>query len=96
MTTGTINPARPAEQSARPALSRAKLADNVDVVIETFLGGANMTIGELNALNADDVVTLDCPLNALVELRVNGVPIGCGELVAVGDKFGVRITMLAP
>ncbi|MBC7768234.1 MAG: FliM/FliN family flagellar motor switch protein [Phycisphaerales bacterium] len=86
----------PRDGAGAGASLRANLADNVDVAIETFLGGANMNIGELNALLAGGVVTLDCALNALVELRVNGVPIAHGELVAVGDKFGVRITTLAP
>lgn len=78
------------------AALRGVLVDNVDVVVETFIGASSMTIGELNALEPQSVVTLDCPLNTLVELRVNGAVVAHGELVAVGDKFGVRITALAP
>ncbi len=78
-----------------PSLRNA-LVSNVDVAIETFIGAAIMTIGELNALQPGGVVALDAALNQLVELRVNGVTIAHGELVAVGDKFGVRITSLSP
>jgi flagellar motor switch protein FliN len=75
---------------------RGALVSKVDVAIETFLGGVSMTIGELNALQPGGVVTLDAALNQLVELRMNGVTIAHGELVAVGDKFGVRVTSLSP
>lgn len=76
--------------------SRSALIDAVGVTVETYLGAAPMTVAELNALQKDGVVTLDAALNAPVELRVNGVAIARGELVAVGDKFGVRITALSP
>src|SRR5262245_16206190 len=82
-------------QGGLPGL-RGALVSNVDVAIETFIGGASMTIGELNALQPGGIVALTAALNELVELRVNGVTIAHGELVAVGDKFGVRITSLAP
>lgn len=75
---------------------RGALVSNVDVAVETYLGGATMTVGELNALQPGGVIALDAALNQLVELRLNGVTIAHGELVAVGDKFGVRIASLAP
>jgi flagellar motor switch protein FliN len=71
------------------------LLGNVDVKVETYLGETSMTVGQLNALKAGGVIKLDATLNELVELRVNGVTIAHGELVAVGDKFGVRITSVA-
>ncbi|MBL7358791.1 FliM/FliN family flagellar motor switch protein, partial [Escherichia coli] len=39
--------------------------------------------------------TLDAQLNTPVELRLNGVAVARGELVAVGEKFGVRLTEIA-
>ena len=72
------------------------LLDAVDVRVETFLGETQMTVAQLNALKAGGVITLDAPLSELVELRVNGVTIAHGELVTVGDQFGVRITSVAP
>lgn len=75
---------------------RGTLVSNVDVDVETYLGSATMTIGELNALQPGGVIPLDAALNQLVELRLNGVTIAHGELVAVGDNFGVRIVSLAP
>jgi flagellar motor switch protein FliN len=74
---------------------RTSLIDAVGVTVETYLGAARMTVAELNALQEGGVVRLEAALNAPVELRVNGLAIARGELVAVGDKFGVRITSLA-
>jgi flagellar motor switch protein FliN len=71
------------------------LIDAVGVTVETYLGAAQMTVAELNALQGGALVPLDQALNALVELRVNGLTIARGELVAVGDKFGVRIVAVS-
>lgn len=72
-----------------------KLIDSVEVILDAVLGKATMTVAELTALKADDVLTLDSALNASVELRLNGAPVARGELVAVGDKFAVRLTEIA-
>jgi len=66
----------------------------VGIALEAMLGEAHMTVGELRALGTDDVVTLDLPLNGSLRLLLNGVLVARGELVAVGDKFGVRLTEL--
>src|SRR4051812_5889101 len=74
-----------------PRLS-SRLIENVGVELEAFLGAAAMTVAELTALTPGSVVALDAQLNAAVELRLNGVAVARGELVAVGDKFGVRLS----
>ena len=71
------------------------LFENVDVKVETFVGETRLTVSQLNTLKAGGIVPLDASLNEMVELRVNGVTIAHGELVAVGDRFGVRIVKLA-
>lgn len=68
--------------------------DHVSVEIEAVLGASSMTIGELRALAKDDVVQLAASLADPVELRVNGRTIGVGEIVAVGECFGIRITRI--
>jgi len=78
-----------ADEAARVS---TRLLGNVPVQLEAFVGGARMTVAELAALAADSVVTLDAPLNQAVELRLNDHAVARGELVAVGDRFGVRIS----
>ena len=75
-------------QSPNSQRTRDMLIQNVDVTIETFLGRARMTVADLNALVTGAVLPLDATLSQPVELRVNGITIAHGELVAVGDKFG--------
>lgn len=78
----------------RPDAARisSKLIDTVAVQLEAFLGSASMTVGDLAGLAKGAVVGLDAQLNMPVELRLNGIGVARGELVAVGDKFGVRLT----
>jgi flagellar motor switch protein FliN/FliY len=73
----------------------ASIIDNVDVTLESFLGQTTLTIAELHALQPGATLELSTPLNGLVELRLNGKTVACGELVAVGENFGVRITAIA-
>ena len=77
---GTINP---------------KLVEAVGVTLEAYLGNSCMKVGELLALKAGETVELDAPLGRAVELRLNGLPIARGELVAAGDKFAVRLTEIS-
>ena len=66
--------------------------DHVEIEIEAILGKRRMTIGALRSLAGGDLVSLSTSLSEPVELRVNGRAIATGEIVAVGNHFGVRIT----
>ncbi|MGK6317900.1 FliM/FliN family flagellar motor switch protein [Sphingomonas sp. DT-204] len=83
-----------AESTPRTTLA-ARLVDTVEVVLEAYVGEARLTVAELGALRPGTAVTLDAALNRAVELRLNGVMVARGELVAVGDNFGVRLTEIA-
>jgi flagellar motor switch protein FliN/FliY len=87
------DPSKPAAETAR-GVNQA-LIDTVSVSLEAYLGDAQMTVAELGRLGAESVVALGAPLNQAVELRLNGVAVARGELVAVGDNFGVRLTEIA-
>ncbi|WCM27309.1 FliM/FliN family flagellar motor switch protein [Sphingomonas sp. QA11] len=89
-------------QSAGPATAPdavrkidTRLLEAVEVSLEGFLGNARITVGDLTALKQGSVVALDAALNSAVELRLNGSAVARGELVAVGDKFAVRLTEIA-
>lgn len=83
--------AGPDPETAAPVRVSARLVQTVDVEVEAHLGHARMTLGALTALEPGTTVPLDAPLNQAVELRLNGVAIAHGELVAVDDRFGVRL-----
>jgi flagellar motor switch protein FliN/FliY len=85
--TDTLTLASPASAT----ISR-RLIETVDVELEAFLGSAAMTVADLTALSPGAVVALDAQLNSAVELRLNGIAVARGELVAVEDRFGIRLT----
>jgi flagellar motor switch protein FliN len=76
-----------------PALGeRLDLVEQVKVQLVVTVGEAEMTMGQLFALTAGEVVTLDRQVDAPMDVRLNNKLIARGTLVAVGDKFGIRIT----
>lgn len=83
-----------ASQSRRKSEARGSTRDaldNLEIELGAYIGDAKLTLAELNDLKPDTVLRLDRGLNELVELQLNGVTVATGELVAVGDQFGVRI-----
>jgi flagellar motor switch protein FliN/FliY len=79
-----------------PALGeRLDLVEQVKVPLTVTLGDAELTMARLFALTAGDVVALDRPVDAAVDVRLHGKLIARGTLVAVGDQFGVRITEIS-
>ena len=54
-----------------------------------------MTIDHLFALREGEVLTMNEDLNAPVTLLLNGKAVARGELVAVDECFGIRITELS-
>jgi flagellar motor switch protein FliN/FliY len=59
------------------------------------VGSVVMTVGELLAARKDQVLLLDSAVADPVDLLVEGRVIARGQLVAIDDHFGVRITELA-
>lgn len=71
---------------------RLDLVGHVKVKLAVNLGGAEITVARLFGLGAGEVVALDREVDAPVDVLLNGKVIARGMLVAVGDKFGVRVT----
>ena len=68
------------------------LIQNVKVQLAVSLGSAELTVAELFALKEGAVVELLQASDAPLEISLDGRVIARGELVVVGDNFGVRIT----
>src|ERR1700761_2643984 len=71
---------------------RLDLIEQVKIQLAVTLGEAEVTMGRLFALGSGEVLTLDRAADAPIDVRLNGKLIARGTLVAVDDKFGVRIT----
>jgi flagellar motor switch protein FliN/FliY len=65
---------------------------NVSLSLSAELGRRSLRLGELMRLGPGAVLDLDRRVDAPVDLLVNGRLIARGEIVAVDERFGVRIT----
>lgn len=83
MTDATLSP-------ARPASDQLKLLENIGVTLTVEVGRATLTIRDLLRLSEGSVVELDRMAGDPLDVLVNGTPIARGEVVMVGDRFGIR------
>jgi flagellar motor switch protein FliN len=66
---------------------------SVAVEVTVWIGRTRKTLGELAQLRPGDVIELDNAIGAPVEILLNReVVIARGDVVDVGDQYGVRIT----
>lgn len=71
-----------------------RLLQDVEVKLTVEIGSTSLTLRELLALGEASVIELDRQANDLLDVFVNGTLIGRGEVVTVGERFGVRMTEL--
>lgn len=67
---------------------------DVDVRLTVELGRTAMKLKDVLSLNEESVVMLDRLTDELLDVMVNGKLIARGEVVAQGDRFGLRIVEL--
>lgn len=72
----------------------ASVLGDVDVQLTAILGRGMLTVKQLLDLAAGSIVELGTPLDGMVEISLNDRLIARGEIVAVEDRFGVRITQV--
>lgn len=68
---------------------------NVPVELAVEIGRTRMTIGDALALGIGSVVTVGRLAGDPVDLLVNGRVIARGEVVAIEEELGLRITEIA-
>ena len=67
---------------------------DVDVRLTVELGRTEMKLKDVLALTEESVVLLDKLTDQLLDVLVNGKLIARGEVVAQGERFGLRIVEL--
>jgi flagellar motor switch protein FliN/FliY len=82
-------------KSAAPSQRLAALAA-VKTELTVVAGHASSKVGDILSLKEGAVLTLDRALNAPFDVMLGDNVIARGELVAVGDQFGIRIVQVAP
>jgi flagellar motor switch protein FliN/FliY len=87
---GTHSPTGQAVLGNNPAL-----LDSVRVRLSVVVGQAETTLGELMGLKESAVLKIDRHLEQPVDVMINGEVVARGQLMAVDDNFGIRITEVA-
>jgi flagellar motor switch protein FliN len=83
-----VDAKKPAEPANLGVLMHVPLRLTVE------LGSCTMSVAEILRLGTGSIVELDRPANHPVSLLVNNRPIARGEIVAIEENFGLRITEL--
>jgi len=71
------------------------LLKGVSVELDCCIGTSNVALSELATFKFGDVLKLDQEVNEDIELRLNGIVVAQGKLVAIDGNFGVEITQVA-
>lgn len=79
-------------QETGPGGSDLSLVLDVPVELAVEIGRTTMTIRDTMALAPGSVVVLDRMAGDPVDLLVNGRRVARGEVVAIDEEFGLRIT----
>jgi flagellar motor switch protein FliN len=69
---------------------------HVPLQLTVELGSAKLSVADILKLGTGSIVELDRCVSHPVDLLVNNRPIARGEIVAVDESFGLRITELLP
>lgn len=81
-----------------PELSREEHQHNLEMIydipitVTAEIGSSVVTIKDLLNFSPGSVIELDRQAGESIDLLVNGVLIGKGDVVIVNENFGVRIT----
>jgi flagellar motor switch protein FliN/FliY len=67
---------------------------NVKVKLQIRVGETVVSVGDLMHMKEDHLLKLDTSIDAPVDVLLEGNVVARGQLVAVDDNFGVRITEL--
>ena len=69
--------------------------DALEVDASFELERRTLTLAQLKAMQPGFVIELDQPLNqSVIRILANGMEVGTGHLIAVGNKLGVRVSAL--
>ena len=83
-----------AEQGSA-ALSNLRVLENIEVKLTVEVGNTEIKIKDLLRLNEGSVVELERLAGEPLDILANGTKIAKGEVVMVGEKFGIRFTEVA-
>ena len=78
-----------AEQGSA-AVSNLRVLENIEVRLTVEVGNTEIKIKDLLRLNEGSVIELDRLAGDALDILANGTKIAKGEVVMVGERFGIR------
>ena len=80
------------EIDERTGLENLKVLENIDVKLTVEVGGAEIKLRELLRINEGSVIELERLAGDPLDILANGTIIAKGEVVMIGERFGIRFT----
>lgn len=80
------------QKNERASVENLRVLENIDVKLTVEVGNAEIKIRDLLRLNEGSIVELDRLAGDPLDILVNGTMIAQGEVVMVGERFGVRFS----
>ncbi|MEC7177502.1 MAG: flagellar motor switch protein FliN [Pseudomonadota bacterium] len=85
------------EQPAAPknekvSVENLRVLENIEVNLTVVVGGTELKIRDLLRLNEGSVIELDRLAGDPLDILANGIVIAKGEVVMIGERFGIRFT----
>ena len=91
----TAQEASETETKGRGSSENLKVLENIEVKLTVEVGSTEIKIRDLLKLNEGSVVELDRLAGDPLDILANGTTIAKGEVVMVGERFGIRFTEVA-
>ena len=79
-------------KSERAGVENLRVLENIDVGLTVEVGSTEIKIRDLLRLSVGSVIELDRLAGDPLDILVNGTMIAKGEVVMVGERFGIRFS----
>ena len=86
------NETSPVNEENKDGMDNLKVLENIEVKLTVEVGSTELKIRDLLRLNEGSVVELERLAGDPLDILANGVQIAKGEVVMVGERFGIRFT----
>ena len=89
---GNIEQKPESDKVERSSLENLRVLENIDVKLTVEVGGAEIKLRELLRINEGSVIELERLAGDPLDILANGTIIAKGEVVMIGERFGIRFT----
>ena len=79
-------------KTERAGVENLRVLENIDVGLTVEVGSTEIKIRDLLSLSEGSVIELDRLAGDPLDILVNGTMIAKGEVVMVGERFGIRFS----